>query len=375
MHLPRTPFMLSLFAGLTLNVACTKPDAPAPKADAAPKTAAKAEATPQKAAKPTVKVDRKALQAMFKPLPADMASAANPSTDAKVALGHQLYFDKRLSKNHDISCNSCHNVAAYGVDGEPTSPGHKGQRGDRNSPTVMNAALHIAQFWDGRAADVEAQAKGPVMNPVEMAMPSEKRVVDTLNSMEAYRAAFKKAFPGDKKPVSFDNMALAIAAYERKLVTPSPFDAYLNGDDNALNDAQKAGLNTFMQTGCTTCHSGVAVGGAMYQKLGLVKPWPNQKDQGRFGLTKKDADKMMFKVPSLRNIAKTGPYFHDGSIKTLPEAVSLMAQHQLGKDLSDADVQSIVTFLESLTGEPAAALKATPKLPASSKTTPKADPR
>jgi len=364
-----TPVRLMLLSALVaLAVACTEK----PKADKAT-TSTK---TDTKAAAPADGkkggVDRASL-GMFKALPADMASEANPSTPEKVALGHQLYFDKRLSKNHDISCNSCHNVAAFGVDGEPTSPGHKGQRGGRNSPTVMNAALHISQFWDGRAKDVEEQAKGPVLNPIEMAMPDAKRVEETLASMPEYVTAFKKVFPKADKP-TFDNMALAIAAYERKLVTPSPFDAYLKGDDKALNAAQQQGLQDFIATGCTTCHSGVAIGGGMYQKLGLVSPWPNQKDQGRFEVTKNDADKMMFKVPSLRNIAKTGPYFHDGATKDLGEAVKLMAKHQLGKELDDAKTKSIVAFLESLTGTAPADLTKTPKLPASTDKTPKPDP-
>ncbi|MCP4503255.1 MAG: cytochrome-c peroxidase [Deltaproteobacteria bacterium] len=303
-----------------------------------------------------------------------MANAKYPTSAAKVALGHQLFFDKRLSKNHDISCNSCHGVTTHGVDNQPTSLGHKGQRGGRNSPTVMNAALHVAQFWDGREPDVEAQAKGPVMNPVEMAMPDAKRVEATLNSMPEYVTSFKKAFPDDKSPVSFDNMALAIGAYERKLVTPSAFDAYLKGDDKALNDAQKEGLSTFLAVGCQACHSGVGVGGGMFQKLGLLKEWPSKDDLGRFAHTKKDADKMFFKVPTLRNIEKTHPYFHDGKVASLEEAVKLMGEYQLGKKLDDKQVKSIVTFLGSLTGTPAAEFMKEPALPKSTKTTPKADP-
>jgi cytochrome c peroxidase len=310
----------------------------------------------------------------FAALPADMAAADNLSTDEKVALGRMLYFDARLSKNQDISCNSCHALEKFGVDNEPTSPGHKGQRGGRNSPTVFNAALHVAQFWDGRAANVEEQAKGPVLNPGEMAMPDSKAVEKVLSSMPEYVDAFKKAFPGDKKALSFENAAKAIAAFERKLVTPGKWDAFLGGDKAALTDAEKEGFLKFVEAGCTACHNGPAVGGQLYMKLGLVTPWPNDKDLGRFEVTKNEADKQVFKVPSLRNVEKTAPYFHDGSVATLPEAVKLMGKHQLGKDLSDADVGSIVAFLGTLTGELPKDLIAQPELPKSTAKTPKANP-
>lgn len=292
----------------------------------------------------------------------------------KVKLGQQLFHDKRLSKNHDISCNSCHTVTNYGVDGEPTSPGHKGHRGGRNSPTVMNAFGHLAQFWDGRAADVEAQAKGPVLNPGEMAMPSAEAVVATLKSIPGYVTAFNKAFPKEKDPITYDNFAKAVGAFERQLSTPSRFDKFLSGDDNALNTEEKKGFKIFISTGCTTCHNGALLGGSMYQKVGLVKAWPNQKDQGRFDLTKNEADKMMFKVPSLRNIEKTGPYFHDGQTKDLATAVKMMAEYQLGRQLSGADTQSIVTFLKALTAKPSAEYLRTPELPKSGPNTPAPNP-
>lgn len=293
---------------------------------------------------------------------------------AQVKLGQQLFHDKRLSKNHDISCNSCHTVTNYGVDGEPTSPGHKGHRGGRNSPTVMNAFGHLAQFWDGRAQDVEEQAKGPVLNPGEMAMPSAEAVVATLNSIPGYVSAFKAAFPDEKTPVTYDNFAKAVGAFERQLSTPSRFDQYLEGDENALNDAEKTGLKTFISTGCTMCHNGALMGGNLYQKVGLMKPWPNQKDQGRYDLTKNEADRMMFKVPSLRNIEKTGPYFHDGQTKDLAIAVKMMAEYQLNKELSEEEVSSIVTFLKSTTATPQAEYLKTPELPKSGPNTPAPDP-
>jgi len=245
--------------------------------------------------------------------------------------------------------------------------------GDRNSPTVYNAAGHFVQFWDGRAADVEEQAKGPVMNPVEMAMPSEQQVVMVLRSMPEYVAAFRKAFPKAKDPVSFDNMALAIGAFERKLVTPSRWDKLLRGDAKALGPAEKAGFNKFVDTGCHTCHMGTYVGGSMYQRLGVVRPWPDTSDTGRHRVTKKDADRMVFKVPSLRNVEKTAPYFHDGRVRTLEQAIGLMAEYELGKKLGASDVQSIVTWLKSLTGEIPAEYVREPKLPKSTAKTPKPD--
>ncbi|MFZ5481034.1 MAG: cytochrome-c peroxidase [Myxococcota bacterium] len=306
-------------------------------------------AAPPKPAGVTVDAAAKAL---FAPLPARMDGPEGAPSAEKIALGRMLYHEKRLSKGGQIACASCHQLDRFGVDGEPTSPGHEGQRGGRNSPTSLNAAGHVAQFWDGRAATIEDQAKGPVLNPIEMAMPDEKTVVAVLGGIPEYRDAFAKAFPGEPDPVTYDNMAKAIGAFERGLVTPSRWDKFLAGDDAALTDAEKTGFNTFVATGCASCHGGAYVGGASYQKLGMVNPWPDTtKDEGRFAVTKADADKMVFKVPSLRNVAKTGPWFHDGSVTTLEDAVKKMGHHQLGKDLSDADVASIVTWLGALTGE------------------------
>ncbi len=353
--------MLSL---MMLALACSTPEptqtAAAPAASSAIPAAAPA-------------VDLSRYQGLFKPLPAEMADARHPTTQARVDLGHMLYFDARLSKNHDVSCNSCHQLDNYGVDGEPTSPGHRGQRGGRNSPTVYNAATHLAQFWDGRAADVEEQARGPVLNPVEMAMPDEATVVEVLRSIPGYAEPFAAAFPGEAQPVTYDNMAAAIGAFERKLVTPDRFDAFLAGDAEALTQAEREGLDTFMEVGCSTCHSGANLGGHLYQKMGLVKPYETA-DKGRGDLTGNAAEDFFFKVPSLRNIAETGPYFHDGQVETLEQAVALMAEHQLGRELTDAQVRSITTFLGALTGElPGDYIKA-PTLPADGPDTPSPDP-
>lgn len=301
----------------------------------------------------SVGADKFAYQAIFKPLPPVAEVTLDSRDNAMVSLGEKLYFETALSLDNDLSCNSCHKLDAFGVDNEKTSPGHKGQRGGRNSPTVYNAALHIAQFWDGRAADVEAQALGPILNPIEMAMPDEAVVLKRLGSSDVaegkYPALFAKAFPEETDPLTYKNVGVAIGAFERTLLTPSAFDDYLMGDESALSAEQQKGLQKFVETGCVACHAGVGVGGAMYQKLGLVFPYESV-DQGRFDVTKSDTDRHVFKVPSLRNVVKTAPYFHDGSVATLEEAVKLMGKHQLGKDLSEADINEIVVFLGSLTG-------------------------
>ena len=327
----------------------------------APKEAAQS-AAPQA----SLAVDAAALQAraaaMFQVIPAEMRAEMYPLTETRVSLGRVLYYDPRLSRNQDISCNSCHDLANYGVDGKPTSSGDKGQLGGRNSPTTYNAALHIAQFWDGRAADVEAQAKGPILNPVEMAMPDAATVVKTLKAIPGYAELFAAAFPDDKDPINYDNLGKAIGAFERKLVTPAPFDRFIAGDLTALNEAQLTGFNTFVDSGCASCHNGVGAGGGMYQKLGLVKPFATT-DTGREEATHNEADKFFFKVPSLRNIEKTGPYFHDGKVATLEDAIRLMAEHQLGRTLTDQQISEIRTFLSSLTGTLPTELIAVPVLP------------
>lgn len=365
----------SLFVGIlavAALIACeekketTKPSAPAASSlspSSAP-TAAAAE----------VKIDR-TLLVQFAALPKEFASTANPITKEKSELGRTLYYDTRLSKNQDVSCNSCHDLAKFGVDNLPTSEGHKKQHGARNSPTVYNAAGQFVQFWDGRAKDVEEQAKGPILNAVEMAMPNEAAVVKVLKSIPGYVEAFGKAFPGDKNAVSYDNMAKAIGAFERTLVVPSRFDKYVAGDEDALNAKEKLGLSKYLDLNCTSCHNGALLGGMEYKKLGLVRPWPKQDDLGRFQVTKAETDKMMFKVPTLRNVAKTAPYYHDGSVKTLEEAVKLMATHQLGKNVSDEDASAIAAFMESFTGEPTAEMLRKPVMPPSSASTPKPDPK
>jgi cytochrome c peroxidase len=317
-----------------------------------------------------VQVDAAKLK-LFKALPEVVPVKTGSPEAEQVALGRMLYYEPRLSKAHDISCNDCHMLDRYGVDNEPTSEGHKGQKGDRNSPTVYNAALHFVQFWDGRAADVEEQAKGPILNPVEMAMPGEKQVIAVLKSIPEYAVSFKAAFPDQKDPITYDNMAKAIGAFERGLVTPSRWDKFLQGDQTAVTNEEKAGFNAFLEAGCQSCHMGVLVGGNLYQKLGLAKAFPDTSDEGRAKVTKSEGDKFFFKVPSLRNIEKTAPYFHNGKVATLEDATRQMGEYQVGASLTDEQVKSINTWLKSLTGEIPAEYIKKPTLPPSSKTTPK----
>lgn len=291
---------------------------------------------------------------------------ANPTTPEKVQLGKMLFHDPRLSKSGTLSCSSCHNLNAYGVDGRPTSIGHELKAGERNAPTVLNTSLHFSQFWDGRAEDLEAQAKGPILNPNEMGMVSEAVAVERIKNIPEYEQAFEKSFAEGQNSVSYQNIARAIAAFERTLLTPAPFDRYLQGDQNALSTAAKEGLQTYIHYGCTACHNGVGVGGTLYQKFGVINPYTYQKDTGRFRITQSPEDKYVFKVPSLRNVEHTAPYFHDGKIESLEKAVITMAKTQLGKEMPAEDAQKIIAFLKSLTGTLPPAVLTPPQLPGTS---------
>ncbi len=286
----------------------------------------------------------------FGPLPEVMAAKDNPVTPPKVALGRRLFHDPRLSAGGQISCATCHPLEHYGADGKPVSEGHAGQAGDRNSPSVYNAAGHFVQFWDGRAATIEEQAKGPILNPVEMAMPSADKVEALLRADPAYREAFAESFPGEESAVNFDNAALAIGAFERTLVTPSRWDAFLQGDAAALSPEEKQGFATFTDAGCPTCHRGVYVGGTMYSRLGIVKSWPDKTDLGRHRVTGHPRDRFVFKVPSLRNVTETAPYLHDGAVETLEETILVMGEYQLGTQLSKKEIREIATWLATLKG-------------------------
>lgn len=330
-------------------------------------------ATVATAPKPAVKEISERVLRRFAPVRARIEGEQQPAMEERVALGRMLFHETRLSVSQAISCNSCHRLDNYGVDNESTSPGHDGQRGKRNSPTVYHAAGFADQFWDGRAEDVEQQALGPILAGVEMAAPNPRYVVKVLQSMPQYVQAFQRAFPGEKEPLKFENVGVAIGAFERGLVTPSRWDDYLRGNKEALTPEEVDGLSVFAEVGCADCHTGEFLGGSMHKKAGVVQPWPNQEDPGRAGVTKNDSDRMMFKVPTLRNITKTGPYFHDGSVKTLEQAVDMMGKHQLGIDLSKEEVASIVTWLGSLTGQLPTDYIKKPDLPSSTISTPRPD--
>lgn len=296
-------------------------------------------------------------------LPAVDVPKDNLQSEEKILLGKQLYFDKRLSADNTVSCNTCHDVNKGGVDGLATSKGIKGQFGGRNAPTVYNAAYLSVQFWDGRANTLEDQAKGPIINPVEMGMKDHGIVVEKIKGIAGYQETFKKVFGKDS--INIDNIAKAIASYERTLVTSnSRYDKYISGDKKALNAEEIEGMNLFNTTGCIACHSGpnfsgpkLPIGQGFFQKFPtfdnniFTKKYDFKKDPGRFEVTKQEHDKNMWRVPTLRNIALTAPYFHNGKVKTLDEAVKVMAKVQLNKDLTDKEAKKLASFLKTLTGD------------------------
>jgi cytochrome c peroxidase len=294
----------------------------------------------------------------------------------RIDLGAMLFFDPRMSASGLFSCQSCHNVGLGGVDGLETSIGHGWQRGPRNAPTVLNAIFNIAQFWDGRAPDLAAQAKGPVQAGVEM-NNTPVMVETTLKSMQGYIDAFAAAFPGEEDPITFDNFAVAIEAFEATLTTPnSRFDQWLQGADGALNDLEKQGLQAFMDEGCASCHNGINFGGNGYFPFGLIeRPGGDvlpEGDRGRFAVTETASDDYVFRAAPLRNIALTAPYFHSGVVWSLEEAVAVMSVSQLGADLSDQDIRAIVAFLHTLTGEQPEVVH--PVLPVRTDATPRPNP-
>ncbi len=312
-------------------------------------------------------------RAAFKPIPAAApVLKGNPASPARVDLGRMLYFDPRLSSSQLISCNTCHNVGLAGADLQETSVGHGWQKGPRNAPTVLNAVFNVAQFWDGRAEDLKAQAKGPLQASVEM-NNDPARLVATLKSIPGYGPPFRKAFPGEADPISFDNVARAIEVFEATLLTPgAPFDRYLKGDAKALSPAGKAGLALFLDKGCANCHGGINVGGSEYYPFGVAEA-PSDAvrppgDVGRIKVTNTESDKYVFRAAPLRNIAETQPYFHSGRVWRLEDAVKVMGSAQLGETLTDAEATSVTTFLRSLTGRQPRVPN--PVLPPSSDATP-----
>ena len=286
-------------------------------------------------------------------LPEQMPGAGADNA-ARVELGRKLFFDKRLSVNDSQSCSDCHFLKRgnkAGVDNRPKSPGAKGELGRRNAPTVLNAGWQFAQFWDGRAEDLVEQAKGPILDETEMAMPDGEAVATKVRGIDEYEGAFAEAFPDAKEPITFDNIARAIAAFERTLKTESRFDDFMRGDLQALSEQEVRGLDAFIGVNCVSCHDGPLVGGALYETLGVYEDYPNQEDQGLYEITGKEDDKMKFKVAQLRNVALTAPYYHDGRVQDLGQVVREMASMQLNKEIDDQQAADIVAFLKALTGK------------------------
>jgi cytochrome c peroxidase len=275
-------------------------------------------------------------------------------TPERIALGQKLYFERGISLNKNKSCNDCHFLTQghAGADVTPTSTGATGISGKRNAPTVINAGFHSRQFWDGRAADLAEQAKGPILNPIEMALRTPEEVIERLRNTEGYPELFRRAFPDDPEPITFDHIAEAIAAFERTLVAPGRFDRLLDGQKNALTPKEKRGLTKFIQYRCVECHSWATVGGRLYQKVGKWNSYTNTEDLGRYEITKQDEDRFVFKVPSLRNVTRTPPYFHDGQVFTLEEAVAKMGWLQLDLQLPPGDIADLIAFLGTLEGDP-----------------------
>ncbi|MGI0105959.1 cytochrome-c peroxidase [Salinimicrobium sp. WS361] len=288
----------------------------------------------------------------FQPL--SSVEMEEPDSNA-VKLGKHLFYDTRLSGEGNISCNSCHNLNTYGVDNQQFSPGDvEGTFGNRNSPTVLYAALHKMQFWDGRAQTVEEQAAGPILNPIEHNIKEEEQLVNRLKEVELYQDLFTKAY--GEEGITFENALKAIGAFERTLMPKSRFDSYLEGDHSALTEREKSGLKSFINAGCITCHSGVAMGGQMFQKFGLYEDYwkyteSETVDLGLYEISQDEMDKYFFKVPGLRNIEHTYPYFHDGSVEDLNKAVEIMVELQTANDLSETEIEDIVAFLKSLSAD------------------------
>jgi cytochrome c peroxidase len=325
-------------------VGCETDHAPAPGGAAA-------RPSPMSAADSTLVAQARAL---FKPLPKPVASPGSKVATQQIALGRALFFDPRVSLDGTVSCSRCHQPALYGTDGLALPIGVQSRVNPRNAPTVLNAALQFVEHWRGDRASVEDQATKALIGPPSFGLPDYATAIARLEAL-GYEAPFRNAFPTDSQPLTVDNWGKAIGAYERTLLTPSPFDGFLEGESGALDGRAKAGLRKFIGFGCGGCHNGVGVGGGLYQKFGLVRDYwtatgSTRIDKGRADVTHNPADLYVFKVPSLRNVAMTPPYFHDGSVATLAGAVRVMGEVQLGRELIPADVDDLVAFLRSLTG-------------------------
>lgn len=311
------------------------------------------------------------LLARFAALPAAADWKSAEEAKAKVELGRSLFHDRRLSVGHDASCSKCHLLSTFGADGKDFSLGHGGRPTRRNTPTIYGASLLPRLFWDARGETLEAAILLHLEDPALMGAPGRPRMEATLRSIPAYVSAFKDAFPGDAQPVTTVNAVNALGAFTRILVTPARWDRFLKGEETSITDAQKIGFEKFVEVGCSECHAGSLVGGDSVQKLGKVRPWPNTSDKGKSHVSRSPEDDMVFRVASLRNVSRTGPWFHDASAKSLGEAVRLMAAHQLGKELDDETVRVIASFLDSLASSASELETALPELPESTLSTPK----
>jgi len=308
-------------------------------------------------------------QMLFQPLPQEMDPAASPTHPARVALGRMLFFDPRWTVEGNVSCATCHQPALYGTDALARSIGVQHRTHPRNAPSILNAGLNFVQHWWGDRKTLEEQAEQALVGVFSSGQPDPAAVTARIEAIEGYAGLFQQAFPDEVTPMTSANIGKAIGAYERTLLTPAPFDAFLRGDTHALPPRAQAGLEHFMSRGCVACHNGVGIGGQMFQKFGLVEEYwkatgSQEIDKGRFGLTQDPADLYVFKVPSLRNVAMTPPYFHDGSVATLDEAVKVMGRVQLGVTLPDTEISEIVAFLGTLTGALPASFATAPTLPA-----------
>ncbi len=292
------------------------------------------------------------INTFFSPLPRVMPNSQQ-DTQAQITLGEKLYFEPKMSINNTQSCNSCHNLSSNysGVDHLKTSIGATGKIGTRNAPTTWNAGLQVAQFWDGRVKTLEEQAKLPLFNPNEMAMPSKKVLIKKLTSSH-YLPLFSAAFPDDKQPINVTNIAKALAAFQRTLISKDRFDQFLLGNKNAITLEEKEGLKVFISKGCVACHNGPLLGGQLFMKMGIVHPYPNKQDKGRAQITHNPADNYFFKVPPLRNILNTAPYFHDGAASSIEQAIFDTGWHQLGIKLSKQEITRIKHFFATLSHQP-----------------------
>lgn len=307
-------------------------------------------------------------QRLFKPLPKDASTAEFPITTERVDLGRKLFFDPRISVDGTVSCSRCHLPQLYATDGLPKAKGVFDKVNDRRAPTVLNAALQFKAHWRGDRENVEDQASRALTGPPSFGNPDTATAMARVKDIPGYTGLFQRAFPDEPNPVTIGNWGKAIGAFERTLITPAPFDKYLAGTVQALSEPERQGLRTFMDTGCGGCHNGAVVGGGMFQKFGIVEDYwketgSKEIDKGRFDVTGNPNDMYVFKVPGLRNVAMTPPYFHDGSARTLPEAIRIMARVQLGKTLSDKDTTAIAIFLGTLTGKLPHGLAEAPVLP------------